>query len=137
MVCGPLWLAATQADVVSVLAGAMSVHVCNASLQVFLPPRGTPVTTDASLFFERRRDRRSKRKRNESLERRGGGGGGDGERRRRLRSRRRRGGAEGRRGGVLQRHQVGERRGVGCADAEKWERKRRVGGGDRETRSSA
>ena len=48
VVCGPLWLAATQADVVSVLAGAMSVHVCNASLQVFLPPRGTPVTTDAS-----------------------------------------------------------------------------------------
>ena len=28
----------------------MSVHVCNASLQVFLPPRGTPVTTDASLL---------------------------------------------------------------------------------------
>ena len=50
VVCGPLWLAATQADVVSVLAGAMSVHVCNASLQVFLPPRGTPVTTDASLL---------------------------------------------------------------------------------------
>ena len=48
--CGPRWLAATPADVVSVLAGAMSVHVCNASLQVFLPPRGTPVTTDASLL---------------------------------------------------------------------------------------
>ena len=43
VVCGPIWLAATQADLVSVIAGAISVHVCNASLRVFLPARGVPL----------------------------------------------------------------------------------------------
>ena len=36
-VCGPLWLAATQADVASVVAGAMSVYVTDASVALFLP----------------------------------------------------------------------------------------------------
>ena len=36
-VCGPLWLAATQADVASVVAGAMSVYVTDASVSLFLP----------------------------------------------------------------------------------------------------
>jgi len=70
VVCGPLWLAATQADVVSVLAGAMSVHVCNASLQVFLPPRGTPVFTDASTLLSSKdasRGRGGKKKENDAL----------------------------------------------------------------------
>ena len=70
VVCGPLWLAATQADVVSVLAGAMSVHVCNASLQVFLPPRGTPVFTDASTLLsssDASRGRGGEKKENDAL----------------------------------------------------------------------
>ena len=70
VVCGPLWLAATQADVVSVLAGAMSVHVCNASLQVFLPPRGTPVFTDVSTLLsssDASRGRGGKKKENDAL----------------------------------------------------------------------
>ena len=52
LVCGPLWLAATQADVVSVLAGAMSVHVCNESLRVFLPPRGVEILDRQRMNIE-------------------------------------------------------------------------------------
>ena len=37
VVCGPVWLAATQADVTSVVAGAMSARVAEASVATFLP----------------------------------------------------------------------------------------------------
>lgn len=37
VVCGPLWLAATQADMVSVMAGALSVYTANASISMYLP----------------------------------------------------------------------------------------------------
>jgi hypothetical protein len=36
-VCGPLWLAATQADMVSVMAGALSVYTANASISRYVP----------------------------------------------------------------------------------------------------
>lgn len=37
VVCGPMWLGATQADFTSVAAGAMSVYACNQSMSLFLP----------------------------------------------------------------------------------------------------
>ena len=37
VVCGPLWLVLTQADIVSVVAGALSVHTANASIAMYLP----------------------------------------------------------------------------------------------------
>ena len=37
VVCGPMWLGATQADFTSMAAGAMSVYACNQSMSLFLP----------------------------------------------------------------------------------------------------
>ena len=37
LVCGPMWLGATQADFTSMAAGAMSVYACNQSMSLFLP----------------------------------------------------------------------------------------------------
>jgi hypothetical protein len=37
VLCGPIWLAATQADMVSAMAGALSIYTCNASIAMYLP----------------------------------------------------------------------------------------------------
>ena len=37
VVCGPMWLGATQADFTSMAAGVMSVYACNQSMSLFLP----------------------------------------------------------------------------------------------------